>query len=75
MPLHERQLRALLLALAETHADEIDCDQFLEIMAQYAELRAAGKSMPEALARAEAHERLCENCREECRELLGLLRE
>jgi len=74
MTLSDPQVRALLIVARETHADEIDCEEFLTAMAAYAEARAEGRSLPEALAKAEEHERLCANCREECRALVELIR-
>ena len=74
MPLSDQQVRALLLACRETHADEIDCEEFLAFMARYAEARAESRALPEALAKVEEHERLCANCREECRALIELIR-
>jgi hypothetical protein len=74
MPLNDQQVRALLLACRNTHADEVDCEQFLLSMAEYAEARAESRTIPEALAKVEAHEQLCANCRDECRALIELLR-
>ncbi len=74
MPLSDRQVRALLLACHETHDDEIDCEQFLTFLPEYAELRAADRALPLALAKVEEHERLCANCREECGALVELVR-
>ncbi len=73
MALTDQQVRALLVASRETHADEIDCEEFLTQMAQYAEARAAG-SVPATLPNVEAHERLCANCAEECAALVEVLR-
>ncbi len=74
MPLNDQQVRALLVASRETHADEIDCEEFLTQMARYAEARAAGRPIPASLARVEEHERLCANCAEECAALIELVR-
>jgi hypothetical protein len=74
MTIKDQQVRSLLVAVRETHADEIDCEEFLASMAQYAETRAAGRAIPETLAKVEAHERLCANCAEECAALVELLR-
>lgn len=74
MPLNDQHVRALLVACRETRADEIDCEEFLTEMAQYAEARAAGRSIPEALAKVEAHDCLCANCAEECAVLVELVR-
>jgi hypothetical protein len=74
MPLKDPQIRSLLVACRETHAEEIDCEEFLVHVAQYAEGRASGRPIAEALTKVEAHERLCANCAEECAALVGLLR-
>lgn len=74
MPLSDEQVRALLLACRETHADEIDCEQFLTSLAEYAEARSEGRALPQSLAKVEEHERLCANCHEECRALIELIR-
>lgn len=73
MPLSDRQVRALLVASRETLAHEIDCEGFFAAMAAYAEARVEGREPSGALAAAAAHERLCVNCREECRALVELL--
>ncbi len=75
MSLTDPQVRGLLAVLGETRAHELDCEQFLARMAQYAELRAAGQPVPDALADVEQHERLCANCREECQALVDVLRD
>ena len=74
MPLSDEQVRALLLACRATQADELDCEQFLTLVAEYAEARAEGRALPRALAMVEEHERLCANCREECGALIELIR-
>jgi hypothetical protein len=73
MSLTDPQVHGLLAALAETRAHELDCEEFLARMAQYAELRAGGQPVPAALADVEQHERLCANCREECQALVDVL--
>jgi hypothetical protein len=74
MSLTDPQVHGLLAVLGETRAHELDCDQFLARMAQYAELRAAGEPVPAALADVEQHQRLCANCREECNALVEAIR-
>jgi hypothetical protein len=73
MSLTDSQIQGLLIAARETHAEEIDCSQFLDSMAALAEARAEGRAVPELLARAVEHERLCQNCREECAALIAML--
>jgi hypothetical protein len=73
MTLREEQVRALLEACGQTHAEEIDCEEFLEVMAAYVEAVADGKPLPESLRKAHAHEPLCASCAEECRALFDVL--
>lgn len=65
MALNQNQIRGLLRATQETHDVEIDCDEFLARMAALVEARVEGRPIAESLKLAEAHERLCANCREE----------
>jgi hypothetical protein len=73
MMLRDQQVHALLVACRETRAQEIDCDEFLALMTEYAEARVEGRAPP-ARAGVEEHERLCMSCREECQALIELLR-
>jgi hypothetical protein len=74
MALRDAQVRAPLLALHETHDEEIDCLEFLESMASYAEVLALGRTPPAALSKLVEHERLCANCRKECDALVAIVR-
>jgi len=73
MALNDQHVRALLAACQDTHATELTCDEFLDAMPVYAELCLAGKEASPALAAVRAHERLCDNCRDECHGLVQLL--
>jgi hypothetical protein len=73
MRLRDEQVRSLLSASRETRDVEIDCDEFLSLMAQYAEVRAEGRAVPNDLEKACAHERLCASCREEIAALVEIL--
>jgi hypothetical protein len=73
MKLRDEQVRAVLNASRETRDVEIDCDDFLSHMAEYAEVRAEGRAVPESLEKAVAHERLCGSCREELAALVEIL--
>ena len=74
MKLRDEQVRSLLSASSETRAVELDCDEFLSLMAEYAEVRAEGRALPEGLAKACAHERLCASCREQLAALVEVVR-
>ena len=73
MRLRDEQVRSLLGASSETRDVEIDCDEFLSFMAQYAEVRADGRAVPKGLEKACAHERLCASCREELAALVEIV--
>ena len=73
MRLRDEKIHALLEAADATRDAELDCDEFLDRMAAYAELRAAGRDVPDAWRLVEEHERLCANCREECAALVEML--
>jgi len=73
MPLNDRHVRSLLQACKETHAEEIDCDEFHAAMAEYAEACAEKRPISGAFAKVVEHERLCANCAEECRTLVEIL--
>ena len=75
MTLTHQQIHSLLVACRETREAEIDCEQFLALLAPYAEARAEGRAIPETLTRAAEHERLCANCAEECRALVEMIEE
>jgi hypothetical protein len=74
MRLRDEQVRGLLGAARDTLDVEIDCDEFLSLMAEYAEVRAEGRAVPGRLENASAHERLCPFCREELAALVEMLR-
>lgn len=73
MRLRDEQVRSLLNASRETGDVEIDCDEFLSLMARYAEVRAEGRAVPKGLEKASAHERLCASCREELAALVDIV--
>jgi hypothetical protein len=73
MKLRDDQVRAVLDVSRETRDVEIDCEDFLSLMAEYAEVRAEGRAVPQGLEKAVAHERLCGSCREELTALVDIL--
>jgi len=66
--------KVVALALM-TRDEEINCDQCLLEMAQFAETELAGRDVPEALAVVRHHLDLCGPCCEEYRALLGALQQ
>jgi predicted anti-sigma-YlaC factor YlaD len=73
MALDKQQLTTLLSAVADTREDEIDCDECLAGMAEFAELELVGVEVPDALDRIRAHLASCPECAEEYAVLLDLV--
>jgi len=71
MPLDKQQVRRLLAFIADTRDDEIDCDECLAGMAEFAEAELVGVGILDGLKRIEAHISGCPECAEE----YGLLRD
>ncbi|MBI1317765.1 MAG: hypothetical protein GC168_02305 [Candidatus Hydrogenedens sp.] len=69
----EEKLEALLACVAVTAADEIDCDDFLDRVAAYAEQFNAALPPPDTLLEAAQHLSVCAECREEFLALLAAL--
>lgn len=74
MPLEKQQIKKLLSWVLETRSEEIDCEQCLGDMAQFAEAELEGADLDEAMRRVEAHLRICTECTEEFELLLEVLR-
>ena len=65
MPLSRKQIDGLMRLVGLTEDSEINCEQCLEVVAEFAELQLAGKSISESLKAVEHHLSICEECREE----------
>jgi len=74
MALDDDHLRLLLGSVAATHDEEIDCEEFLEVLARCAEALARGEDIPAELRLASEHVKLCGNCREELTALADAIR-
>ena len=70
MTLNDDHIRSLLAVSAATREAEIDCDEFLAVMAVVAEAHAANRALPASLVLAAEHEQRCPTCREECAALV-----
>ena len=70
MELDTTVLKSLVRRIVHTHEDEIDCDQCLEQMDAFVELKLAGKRPAEALPLVAEHLQNCRYCREEFEALL-----
>jgi predicted anti-sigma-YlaC factor YlaD len=73
MDLSDEQIKELLGALQVTREKEIDCDECLASVAEFAECELAGKPLPRALEAVQFHLDNCEECQEEYRALFKLL--
>ena len=58
-----------------TRDRELNCNECLEYVAEFAELKLSGKVIPEALKAVEHHLSICTECREEYELLQQALKE
>ena len=65
MPLSNHEIEALMRLIGLTKDDEINCEQCLSLVAEFADRQLAGKSIPESLKALEHHLSVCAECREE----------
>jgi hypothetical protein len=70
----EKELLALLAAIADTEADELDCDAFLARAGAFAEQVSDASELSDAFFAEAHHIRICPACREEFRALLTVLK-
>ena len=73
--LSDRDWRALVDASLATRDVEIGCDDCLDQVATYAEVKLAGLLVPEALRLVEEHLAMCDECGEEFQALADVLRD
>jgi hypothetical protein len=74
MKLDRIKLKEMVRAIANTHGDEIGCDDCFAQLDAFAEMALAGKGAAEALPLVQEHLRHCRDCREEFEALLDALR-
>lgn len=67
-------LEMLARMIAETHDEEIGCDECLEKLDRYVEMRLSGMDTAAAMPLVEDHLEKCGDCREEFEMLLEALR-
>jgi hypothetical protein len=73
MPLSIKEIDGLMRLVGLTKDDEINCEQCLAAVAEFAEQQLAGRSISEGLKAVEHHLSICGECREEYEALLGTL--
>lgn len=65
MPLSKEELDGLIRLVGLTKDAEINCEQCLALVSEFAEQALAGKSIPDGLKAVEHHLSICAECREE----------
>ena len=75
MPLSKPELDELLRQIGLTEDAELNCEQCLALVAEFAEQQLAGKTVPAGLEAVAQHLALCGECREEYEALERALRE
>jgi hypothetical protein len=65
MPLSKEELDALMRLVDLTKDSEINCEECLALVSEFAERQLADQSIPDRLKTVEHHLSLCAECREE----------
>lgn len=65
MSLSDSEIARLLRLVGQTEDGELNCEQCLALVAEFAETQLAGKSIPAVLRAVEQHLSVCGECREE----------
>ena len=73
MKLDPKQMETLLASTLATRPREVDCDEWLDSAARYAELSRSGVEIPHDLKLMAQHLTVCPECREEFEALVSLL--
>ena len=74
MPLSKREIDELMRLLSLTRENEINCEECLSLVAEFADRQLAEKSISEGLKAVEHHLSICAECREEYQALQKALR-
>lgn len=75
MGLSEKEIEGLMRLVGLTKDEEINCEQCLALVSEFAEQKLAGKSVAEGLQAVEQHLDVCPECREEYETLQEALKE
>ncbi len=65
MSLSKKEIDGLIRLIGLTKNEEINCEQCLSLVAEFAEQNLVGKSIPETLKAVEHHLSICAECHEE----------
>jgi hypothetical protein len=74
MALSPREAAELVKLVGRTRDQEIDCDDCLNRLGEFAERYLAGQPVPDALSAVEHHLSICGECREDFELLRAALR-
>ena len=74
MPLGSKHAKLLILMAKDSHEDELDCEAVAENMDSYAEYILNSGESNRLIQLIENHLKLCKDCAEEFRLLLGALK-
>ncbi len=75
MLLSRKEIDSLMKLIGLTQDVELNCEQCLYLIAEFAERELAGKTLPAGLQAVEQHLSVCAECREEYEALQQALRE
>ena len=75
MSLSRKEVEELLRLVGLTMDDEINCEQCLSLVSEFAERKLAGKSILDSLQVLEQHLSICVECREEYEALARAIKE
>ncbi|MGD1991586.1 MAG: hypothetical protein PVI59_00180 [Anaerolineae bacterium] len=73
--LEPNTLKRIVRAALSTRPEEISCDECLERVDRFIEMKLAGKNAAEAMPLVHDHLQRCHACREEFEALLDVLRD
>jgi len=73
MALTTEQIHKLMGLIGITQDEELDCNQCLDVVAEFAECQLTGVPIPTALRAVQHHLDICAECREEYLSLMRLL--
>lgn len=75
MGLSRKEIDALVKAVSLTRSNELDCDQCLNDLAEFAETKLTGKSIRDGLEAVSHHLDVCAECHEEFEAILVALKD
>ena len=73
MALSKKEVEGLLRLVGLTEESELNCEQCLAVVAEFAELQLASQTISDSLQAVEHHLSICDECREEFEALLTAL--